>query len=164
MATNKNIPPPVQFVDPKTGFLTRPANNFLNSITRSSNQAVSGEVLTLPGSGLDGGGAVADGLELSIAPAGVSNAMLRDSQPYSVIGRSFSTTGTPADIKAVQNRVALTRQSDVLAFTPSVDVPSVVCDNLTINATPAASTATVTHSIPIETDSGTMYILLSSTP
>lgn len=128
MATNKNIPPPAAFVDPSTGYLTRQANNFLNSITRSSNEASSGEVLTPPGSGLDGGGTVADGVTLSIAPAGVTNAMLRDSQPFSVIGRYAASTGSPADIVATANDRVLARIDDVLAFYPLSAVPAVVAD------------------------------------
>lgn len=164
MANNKNIPPPAQFIDPQTGFLTRAANNFLNSITRSSNIAEAGDIATPPGSGLDGGGTVADGVTLSIAPAGVTNAMLRDSQAYSVIGRYQSTVGPPADIVATADNRVLSRISGVLAFYPSVDVADVICDALTINDTPAVSAATVTHSLAIETSAGTMYLLLSNVP
>lgn len=131
---------------------------------RVANAAVAGEVATLPGSGLEGGGAVADGLTLSIAPNGVSNAMIRESAGTSVIGRYQNSTGDVADVRAVQNRVVLQRRGDQLSFFPDLDVPLVSTDALTINDTPAASAATVTHSIPIETDSGTMYILLSNVP
>ncbi len=164
MANNKNIPPPAQFIDLQTGFLTRQANNFLNSITRSSNEAAAGEVATPPGSGLEGGGSVADGIDLSIAPNGVTNVMIRESAATSVIGRRQNSAGDVADVIAVANRTVFQRRDDQLAFWPDLDVPAVATDALTINDTPAASTATVTHSIPIETDGGTMYILLSNAP
>ena len=152
MATNKNIPPPAQFVDPATGFLTRQANNFLNSITRSSNMAAAGEVATPAGSGLDGGGQVSDGITLSIAPAGVTNAMLRDSQPFSVIGRYSSTAGSPADIVATADDRVLARMSGVLAFYPIADVGGTVTSVSVVTAngvSGSVATATTTPAITL---------------
>ena len=164
MASNKNLPPPAAFVDPNTGLLTRQANNFLNAITASSNVAAAGDIATPPGSGLEGGGTVADGVTLSIAPNGVTFGMFQQIPACSVVGRFQNSTGNVSAVQAVQNRTVLQRVGDQLVFAPSVDVPAVVTDALTINDTPAASAATVTHSIPIETASGTMYILLSNVP
>lgn len=152
----QNIVPTAAFVNPSTGVLTRAANNFLNSLVRKSNTADSGEVQTNPGSGLEGGGFVADGIDLSIAPNGVSNAMIRESAGTSIIGRYQNSTGDVADVRAVQNRVVLGRQSDQLAFFPSVDVPSVVCDAFRINQAPVAQVVVCTHTVVFNVN-GTDY-------
>lgn len=128
MANNKNLPPPAAFVDPVTGLLTRQANNFLNAITASSNEASAGEILTPAGSGLEGGGVVADGLTLSIAPEGVTNAMLRDSLALSVIGRYAATDGPPADIVATADNRVLARIGGLLAFYDTALIPATVAD------------------------------------
>lgn len=165
MVTPNSLPVPnTPFLDQRTGLVTREWTRFLYSLNRNTSDAVAGEVATPPGSGLEGGGFVADGVDLSIAGNGVTYAMIQQVTACSVVGRFQNSTGNVSAIIAVQDRTALQRQGDALAFFPYVDVPSVTCDDLTINATPAASVATVTHSIPIETDSGTMYILLSSVP
>ncbi len=163
---SKNLVPRGAFVmtAPSGLVLTPEATRFLNSIVRNSNEAAAGSVTTGPGSGLQGGGEVAAGISISIAPNGVTNAMLAQVSACTVKGRFANSTGNVSDIAATQNRVALQRQGNQLAFYPYVDVPSVVCDELTIDDTPASSTATVTHSIPIETASGTFYILLSNVP
>lgn len=161
MANNKNLPPPAQFVDPATGRLTRQANNFLNAITSSSNVAASGDIATPADSGLEGGGTVADGVTLSIAPNGVTDQMLRQSVATSVIGRLQNSAGNVSDIPAVQNRTVLQRIGDQLSFFPALDVPSVTCDTLTILDNPVGSVATTTHVIALETAAGTFYLLLS---
>lgn len=164
--------PPTAFVD-KGGKLTREAYRFLLSLTRNSNQATEGAVVTAPGSGLAGGGQVSAGVSLSIADNGVSNAKIRQSTGVSVIGRAFNSTGNVADIKADANNRVLSREDNQLAFRafingvsigPTTAAPLVRADVFESTETPAASTATVTHTIPIETATGTMYILLSSTP
>lgn len=154
---------PAVWVDEK-GALTREAYRFLLSLQGNSNEAAAGEVATPSGSGLQGGGAVADGVTLSIAPNGVTNAMIRQGLATSVVGRFQNSQGNVADIQAVQNGTVLGRLGNQLVFTPSPVVQSLETDALQINQTPAASSASVTHSIPIETASGTMYLLLSSTP
>ena len=151
-SANKNLPPPAQFTEPGTGLLTRQANNFLNAITASSNVASAGDIATPPGSGLEGGGTVADGVTLSIAPNGVTNAMIRDGLGTSVIGRYQNSTGDVADIKAVQSRTALQRQGDQLAFFPYVNVPDVICDTLEITPAAAAEVIVCTHTFRITLD------------
>jgi hypothetical protein len=156
MATNKNIPPPAAFVDPATGFLTRQANNFLNAITSSSNEAAAGDVATPAGSGLQGGGAVADGVTLSIAVNGVTFTMIQQIPACSVVGRFQGTTGNVSAVQAVQNRTVLQRQGNQLVFAPSVDVPAVVCDSFRIDQSPTAEAVVCTHTIVISVD-GTDY-------
>lgn len=164
--------PPTAFVA-KDGRLTREAYRFLLSLTRNSNQAGEGNVATDPGSGLAGGGQVSAGISLSIATNGVTNSMIRQSAGTSVIGRAFGSTGNVADIVANADNRVLSRESGQLAFRnfidgvsigPTTAAPLVRADVFESTETPAASTATVTHTIPIETATGTMYILLSSTP
>lgn len=164
MATVTNmLPANVPLIDAK-GLMARPWWQYFNGQNRTANAAVAGEIQTDPGSGLQGGGFVADGLDLSIATNGVTFAMFQELPACSVVGRFQNSTGDTSAVIATQNRTVLGRQGGGLAFFPYVDVPAVATDALTINDTPAVSTATVTHSIPIETDAGTMYILLSNVP
>jgi hypothetical protein len=69
------------------------------------------------GAGLEGGGFVQEGVELSIAPNGVTDTMLRNSAAMSVIGRYADSSGDPADIPATDNDRALQRIGDELVFT-----------------------------------------------
>lgn len=131
--------PNAPFVDSATGRLTREGTRFLYSLNRNSGEAVADEVGTPPGSGLQGGGFVVDGIDLSIANGGVTNARLRDSFGFSVIGRSGASTGSPADIIATANDRVLARIGDVVAFHPLSSVPAVVADgnygDITVSST-----------------------------
>jgi hypothetical protein len=123
---------------------------FLNNLNNTSGDAVAGEVATAPGSGLTGGGQVADGVNLSIAAGGVSNAMLRQGQPCSVIGRYGDSTGTVADILAVADNTVLTRDaSSQLGFTPYLDGIAIGLH------TPAPSITVETHTPATAGDTGT---------
>lgn len=164
--------PPTAFVDGNLR-LTREAYRFLLSLTRNTNQATEGSVTTDPGSGLAGGGQVSGGVSIRIADNGVTNSMIRQSAGVSVIGRAFGSTGNVADITADANNRVLSREGNQLAFRafingvsigPTTAAPLVRADAFETTQTPAASTATVTHSIPIETAAGTYYILLSNAP
>lgn len=164
--------PPTAFVG-KEGKLTREGYRFLLSLTKNSNQATEGSVFTGPGSGLAGGGQVAAGISLTIATNGVSNSMIRQSAGVSVIGRAFGSSGNVADITANADMRVLSREDSHLAFRsfingvsigPTTAAPLVRADAFETTQTPASSTAAVSHSIPIETASGTYYLLLSSTP
>jgi hypothetical protein len=151
---SRNLVPRGAFVmQAQSGLVLTPeANRFLNSIVNNSNSAAAGSVTTAPGSGLQGGGQVADGISISIAPNGVTNAMIRQSGGTSVVGRFASSTGNVGDIQAVQDRVALQRQGNQLAFYPYVDVPSVVCDTLEITPAPTAEVIVATHTFRITLD------------
>lgn len=161
--TNTINPPNAPMVDSK-GRITREWYRFLVGLFRNSNDAVAGEVATPSGSGLEGGGIVANGVTLGIAPHGVTNAMFRESLGTSVVGRGDDSTGDVGDIRAVGNNTALTREGDLLAFRPHPVLQGLTVTTLKVDQTAAGSAATVTHSIPIQTTGGTMYILLSSTP
>jgi hypothetical protein len=82
----------------------------------TESQVQAGEVQG--GTGLAGGGPVANGVELSIADDGVGNEQLRDGLPCSVIGRFQNSSGDVADIQATANFRILTRQGDQLVFAP----------------------------------------------
>lgn len=164
--------PPTAFIDQR-GRLTREAYRFLLSLTRNSNQATEGSVTTAPGSGLAGGGQVAAGVSLSIADNGVTNSKIRQSVGTSVIGRAFGSTGNVADITADGDNRVFSRESGQLAFRtfingvtigPTTASPLVRADAFETTQTPAASTATVTHSVPFECNGVTYYILLSNVP
>lgn len=154
--TIRMLPPNAPAVDLKTGRFTGEQWRYFNAQWRDVNAAASGSVTTAAGSGLQGGGIVADGISLSIAPNGVSNAMIRQGLPTSVIGRFQNSTGNVADIQAVVNGTVLTRQGDILAFTPTIDVTTVQTDNLRIDQTPTAEVVVCTHTIIISVD-GTNY-------
>ena len=143
-------------VDLKTGQPTREWWRFFNSISSSTNAAAQGSVTTGSGSGLTGGGSVADGISLSIAANGVSNSMLRQSLGTSVVGRFAGSTGNVADIQAVDDNTVLARQGGILLFTDEVDVTSVRTDSFRIDQSPVAETVTCTHTITISVD-GTNY-------
>lgn len=143
-------------VDMTTGKLTREGYTFLVTLNNNVAQAGAGVVSTLPGSGLSGGGTVADGVDLSIANNGVSNAMLRQSVGTSVIGRYAGTTGNVADIQAVQNGTVLTRQGNQLAFTTNIDVADVRTDTFRIDQAPVAEVIVATHTLTISLN-GTDY-------
>lgn len=170
---NSINPPLTPFVDVSSGVLSKEGWRFLYSLNRNTSEASTGEVLTPVGSGLTGGGFVANGITIGIAAGGVTNEMIRNGLPTSVIGRFQNSNGDVADIQATANDRVLARQSNQLVFTNFLDAisigtnaaaPLVRTDVLELTAAPASSIATVTHSIPIETASGTFYVLLSSTP
>lgn len=171
MATNSINPPNTPIVANLAP--TREWWRFFNSLNQTANAATEGSVATDPGSGLAGGGQVSGGVSIRIADNGVTNSMIRQSAGVSVIGRAFGSTGNVADITADANNRVLSREGNQLAFRafingvsigPTTAAPLVRADVFESTETPAASAATVTHSIPIETAGGTMYILLSSTP
>lgn len=155
-------PPNTPFLT-STGMVSRDWWRFLYNLNRNTTDAAAGEVGTAPGSGLEGGGVVADGVNLSIASAGVSNNMLRDSLPTSVIGRFQNTTGTPADIQATDDFRVLTREGGALAFrafingvsigpstpAPEVNCEDLRCDEFRIDQAPVAEVVVCTHTITI---------------
>lgn len=90
------------------------------------------------GTGLVAG---ADG-NLSIATNGVTNTMLRDSIPLSVIGRPLNSTGDPQDIQATANDRVLGRFGDQLVFKDVSAIPATVADgdygDITVSSSGAA--------------------------
>lgn len=83
-------------------------NEFTGSVIIDPNPS---NVLTASGSGL-----FVNGSSLTLANNSVTNAILRDSSPYSVIGRTSGTTGDPADIQANSNEVLRRSGTGNLAF------------------------------------------------
>ncbi len=146
---------------------------FFNSLNQTANAATEGSVTTAAGSGLAGGGAVSAGISIRIADNGVTNTMIRQGLATSVIGRAFGSAGNVADITADANERVLSREGNQLAFRsfingvsigPTTAAPLVRADAFETTQTAAASTATVTHSVPIEVGGTTFYILLSNVP
>lgn len=162
MATTTINPPQTPIVG------TMPCNpewwRWFYSINRVSAQFTEGAISTPPGSGLEGGGLVANGVSLSIASNGVTNPMLRQSLGNSVMGRAFGSDGNVADIQAVTDRTVLSRVMGQLVFTPAPEVDSLTTTDLKLTGTPSSSTATVTHTIPVECGGVTYYLLLSNAP
>lgn len=91
-------------------------------LTLTANGPLSAERVFTMGAGLSGvdGGANTT-YTLSIANAGVTSAMLRNSVGVSVIGRTANSTGVPADIAASADGQFLSRHSGALAFTAIAD-------------------------------------------
>ena len=73
------------------------------------------------GTGLSGGGDGTANRSVSIATAGVTSAMLRNSAAVSVLGRSANSSGVPADIAAGTDGHYLRQVSSALAFGPILD-------------------------------------------
>lgn len=170
--TNLNIPPAATPLIRPNGTMEPSWYRYFVSLATQASEAEAGEVATPPGSGLQGGGAVADGVDLSIAPDGVTDAMLRESLACSVIGRYLNSEGNPADIQADANERVLSREDNQLAFRsyingvtigPTSASPLVRADAFETTATPTASAVTTDSTIPITTASGVKYILLSDT-
>lgn len=170
--TNLNIPPANTPFLTQNGTISPPWYRYLVSLNTTADQASAGEIATAPGSGLQGGGAVSDGVNLSIASDGVTNAMLRPSLACSVIGRYLNSTGNPADIQATANERVLSREGNQLAFRafingvsigPTNAAPLVRADGFETTQAVTVSAVTTDCTIPIVTASGTKYILLSDT-
>jgi hypothetical protein len=129
VSASNTLHPKEPFVDPTNEFrLTRPAYRFLSSLTLNANQAVAGSVATAAGSGLSGGGSVAAGISLSIAPNGVENGMIREALATSVIGRFQGTDGNVADIQATADNRVLGRFGGQLVFREISAIPATVAD------------------------------------
>jgi hypothetical protein len=95
-------------------------------------------------------GIFANGSSFSLADNSVTNAKLRDSVAYSVIGRTSGTTGDPADIAASANQVLRRSGSGNLEF------GTLVTANIGDNQVTLAKLATVGNSkILARSDAGT---------
>jgi len=160
-------PPLTPLVDLKTGNIKSEWWRFFNSLNTNVGAAAEGTVTTDPGSGLTGGGTVADGISLSIATNGVTNAMLRQSNGLSVMGRFASSTGNVADIIAVSDATVLTRQSNQLAFRPTLDgigvgtnaaAPLVNTDELRVASDPPATATSTGTTGTITWDGAWLYV------
>lgn len=161
-ANNFSLSANAAIVDPATG---RPTNDFyryLLSLSKVASDAGAGEIATAPDSGLQGGGSVADGVDLSIADQGVTNAKLRYGAGCSVIGRSAGSTGQEADIAAVVDGAVLQRKAGVVAFDPALVCDSVRCTTLRIDTAPVAGTPTATFTVAVNLN-GTVYKMLATT-
>lgn len=129
--TNLNIPPSgtpiISFINGKQQ-LNPIWYRYFVSLATTAGAAGAGEVGTAPGSGLQGGGVVSSGVNLSITNDGVTDAMLRESQACSVIGRFLNSEGNPADIQATANDRVFGRWNDMLAFKDITLIPATVAD------------------------------------
>jgi alpha-D-ribose 1-methylphosphonate 5-triphosphate synthase subunit PhnG len=106
-----NIPPPNTALVDQRGNITP---EWYRWLARKEANIGSGEVAT--SGGLTGGGFVSNGVEISIADRGVTDAKIRNGAACSVIGRFQNSTGPVTDIKAMANGRILMREDDVLVF------------------------------------------------
>jgi hypothetical protein len=167
-----NIPPARTPVVDSNGLMNPAWYRYFVSLNTTADEAQAGEVATPAAGGLQGGGAVADGVTLSIADNGVTRGMLDEGMACSVIGRHQGSAGDVADITADANNRVLTREADMLAFRNFINgvsigtttaAPLVRAASFESTATPAASGVTTDCTIPIVTASGTKFIMLSDT-
>jgi hypothetical protein len=131
-------------------------------LSKTATEAGAGEIATAPGSGLTGGGAVADGVDLALADQGVTDAKLRHGAGCSVIGRSAGSAGVEADIVAASDGAVLQRKSGVLIFDPALECGTLQTGALRLDRTATAGTPTATFTVDINV-SGTVYKVLLTT-
>jgi hypothetical protein len=79
-----------------------------------------------------------------IADEAVTNAKFRDSAGYSVIGRTASSAGSPADIAAGTERHVLVRRAGGLIFDAiqDADIPATIARDSEVSSAQAAAEAT----------------------
>lgn len=116
---------------------------FFVSLRKGATDAADGEVGTASGSGLEGGGAVSDGVDLAITANGVTSAMLRQSGACSVMGRYANSAGDVADIQATGDNRVLARIGGQLVFTANPVVDSMAVDAFSAGVRAITATATV---------------------
>lgn len=153
-----SIPPANIPVIDDNGFLNPTWYRYLASLQRATDDVTAGDITTAAGSGLQGGGSIADGVSLSIADNGVTNAMFRQGAGTSILGRKYGSTGDLADIAATANNQLLSRESGALVFTAAPTIDGLKFSGA---ATVAAATPS-THKIAV-TCNGAAYFLLLTT-
>lgn len=124
--TNSALPGPRIPVVDENGLINAAWYRYFVGLEKDASTAVAGAIVT--NGGLSGGGVVSDGLTLSIADGGVTNAKLRDGLSTSVIGRFQGTDGPVADIQATADDRVLGRFGGELAFKDIALVPATVAD------------------------------------
>lgn len=144
------VPSPHAAIVDQDGKPTREFYRFISFLTGVANSP--GDVNTADGSGLEGGGNIAAGLSLSITPNGVTDEMLRQSFPCSVIGRYQGDVGNVADIQATEDNRVLARIGGILVFTSDPVTNSIEVGALRIDQSPTAETITCDHTIVINVD------------
>ena len=153
-----SIPPSNIPVIDENGFLTTPWYRYFASLQRTTDAVSSGDIATPAGSGLQGGGSVADGVSLSIADNGVTNAMFRQGAGTTVLGRQYGSTGDLADIKATANNQVLSREAGALVFTATPTL-----DGLKFGSAATVSAATPsTHKFGVICNGVQYYFLLTT--
>lgn len=153
-----SIPPANIPVIDENGFLNPTWYRYLASLQRSTDEVTAGSVTTDASSGLQGGGAVSDGISLSIADNGVTNAMFRQGAGTSILGRKYGSTGDLADIIATANNQLLSRESGALTFTATPTL-----DGLKFGGAATVSAATPsTHKFAVTCNGVNYFILLTT--
>jgi hypothetical protein len=155
---SSSIPPSnIPLVD-ENGFLSTPWYRYLASLQRATDEVVAGDIATDTGSGLHGGGSIADGVSLSIADNGVTNAMFRQGAGTSILGRKYGSTGDLADIIATANNQVLSRESGALVFTATPTL-----DGLGFSGSATVSAATPsTHKFAVTIGGAAYYFLVTT--
>lgn len=167
---DSSIPGPRVPVIERDGTMNPAWYRFFVRKEAQATEAAAGEILTPAAGGLEGGGLVSDGVELSIAEGGVTNDMIRDGLACSVIGRFMDSDGEVADIQAVADERVLSREGGLLAFRPWLNGISLGPDTpaparvttLRIDTAPTVSAATTTHKVQVNLNGATYYLLASN--
>ena len=153
-----SIPPANIPVIDENGYLNPTWYRYFAGLQRATDEVVAGDIATDTGSGLQGGGSIADGVSLSIADNGVTNAMFRQGAGTSVLGRKYGSTGDLADIIATANNQVLSRESGALVFTATPTL-----DGLGFSGSATVSAATPsTHKFAVTIGGAAYYFLVTT--
>lgn len=145
--TNNDVPPPRSPIADANGMVTGEWYRWFNAKGVEIDEAGTGEVVGT--GGLTGGGTVADGVTLSLAPNGVTNDKIRQSAGRSVIGRQVASSGNVSDITATSDGRTLSRQNGILDFYDYVRTRAVVAGAHAVGLVEVDADYTVANNVTI---------------
>jgi hypothetical protein len=140
-----------------------------SNITFVTNNPGGYESITISAAGAGGGGPTnlnflppltLSGTNVSIAPAGIDNTLLRSSPANSVMGRPSNTPGSVTDMQALSDELFLGRRAGTLGFYSPSNVTVAAGSGITVTPT-ASGTFTTTYTVSTPTLAVTNYALVA---